>query len=318
MIMKVILPRTYFCVPSYYAKNLLNNNFFRDVHKEDEQHFFRGIKNQYEKRRFIEEKYSIGPHDERLWVCAGHSPEIFGWWFNPEIHDREVDDDDVFWPIAVDLTPDHLDLRSKIKLINEFNLSPDKNWKPYFGPDWFRAYKLAKTDPIIISLINAENTLIDIAYFIKNFSKNFRESGYELNIGYFLELFQHLNPLELYPKINIVRDILTDHNLLTIISKNKLLRDLSYSGTEKDQYLGFNVIESILMSAFAPDIKTLKPSGLNLENFRNVINILKNSKNFSAKKVAEELECADVLTNFFGKISKSYYKVLDNFYIFNF
>lgn len=275
----VYLPRTTLAVGKLYASALKRSSPFTDNPSKGQEHFFRGVRHT-EKKNFLNGRYSIGPHDDNPVLCGFHHAEVFGWWFDPDVHEREIPDDDVFWSAAVDLTPDHLDVKSKIKLIREFSLSPSRSWRDYFGNDWHRAYQMAQTDPIVTSLLDAEDILIGLRFAVRKKTAKIdgRESGFgsgyeiyvDINTSHFIGLFDYLDKHSILEDIVNIRDMIDEKSILDRIAVlEKSLVGTSFKGNRSD------LISEILMSAFLPVPRSPEQARINSGNFSSALKMLR-------------------------------------------
>ena len=153
-------------ITKIYEGRLRPTTPFIDRPLAGQKHFFRGMRNPGEIDRLLNERYSIGPHDEMMWLCGGFG-EVFGFWFVPLQHQFMDDNDDQFWPNAEVLTPDHIDMWSKARLIDRFHLEPEgAGWRDYFGAGWNEAYNVLNNDPMAKTVLSVQKRLLEANSYI--------------------------------------------------------------------------------------------------------------------------------------------------------
>ncbi len=322
MTLSVYLPRTPLIVNSLYKNTLERRSVFTDSPAKGQEHFFRGVR-QAEKRNFLNRQYSIGPHDPNFLLCGFHHAEVFGWWFDPKAHQVEIDDDDVFWDAAVNLTPDHLDLRSKIKLIREFSLSPSRNWPKYLGPDWTRAYQLSQTDPIIDSLIHAENLLLELRFRLREASSHRKDPDYkpdtsldysvDINTSVFLEIFDFLEkPRILEDTTELCNGVTAKAFLDRCFALSRELKPPDFKGNR------FDLIANIMISAFTPVPKSQDQAHMNMGNFGSCLKVLNVINPGSLRRRILDSGPQDPLFFIFANCCKRHLEVERDIYRFDF
>ena len=322
MALSVYLPRTPVVVNRMYQNALERRSPFVDSPTKRQEHFFRGVR-QPEKRNFLNKSYSIGPHDSNFLLCGFHHAEVFGWWFDPSVHQREIDDDDVFWDAAVDLTPDHLDTKSKVKLVREFCLSPSGNWLKHFGPDWTRAYRLSKTDPIIKSLLDAEDILLGLRLAIRRATADKNGGQYpsqipdeyfvDINTACFLDIFDFLEKAPILDNMHRVYTLMTQKPFLERCSIfMRALKWTEFRGVRPD------LIPEILMTAFVPVSKTSEQAHMNIGNFNACMEAFGNIDPILLKRTLLDEWPKDPLLFIFANCCRTYREVEPDIYKFDF
>ena len=183
-------------VPHMYKQRFAAHTTFEDIPRPLGTHFYRGCdKAEYD--QFMNPSFNIGPHAEDFTGCGRFNDKLFGFWFDPDIHDVDLMNDEIFYDIAKNLTPDHLDLRSKVKMIDMHGLDPDSNWSANFGVQWRRAYEVYTSDPLARDLTLAETRMVEIRDFYRtNFAirSNYQSHSPEVNAYKFVALFDHTDP----------------------------------------------------------------------------------------------------------------------------
>lgn len=275
----VYVPRIPEVVNGMYARSLPRRPYFVDNPVKEQVHFFRGVR-QHEKKNFLSERYSIGPHDENPLLCGFHHAEVFGWWFDPKVHKREIDDDEVFWDAAVDLTPDHLDLKSKIKLIREFSLSPSKKWYGHLGEDWSRAFSLSQTDPVITSLLDAEDILLGLRFWIRKATMEKcvgrhglsveNENYVDINTSRPIDIFDYLEKDGILENVISMRESITEKSFLNVFfGLSREIKKTSFRGNISE------LIQDIMTLAFVPVPKAPVRASMNMDNFSSAMEVFK-------------------------------------------
>lgn len=318
----VYLPRVPSRVNSMYAAALKRSSPFTDNPSKGQEHFFRGVR-QPEKMNFLNKRYSIGPHDKDPVLCGFHHAEVFGWWFDPSVHEREIPDDDVFWSAAADLTPDHLDIKSKVKLIRHFGLSPSGIWRSYFGNDWQRAYTMTRTDPIAVSLLDAETLLLGLRFDIRKATNTTIggsspvESKYnifvDVNTSQIIDLFDYLEKRSVYENIKSICNTLACKPVLgRLMALEKALKSSPFKGTRSD------LISEVIMSAFIPVPKPSDEPQINIGNFNSALGILQKIDAGLLKRKAWDESSRDPLFFIFANCCRGYAEFEPDVYRFEF
>lgn len=318
----VYVPRVPSIVNRMYARALTRRSPFVDSPSKGQVHFFRGVR-QAEKKNFLNERYSIGPHDENPLLCGFHHAEVFGWWFDPQVHKREIGDDDVFWEAAVNLTPDHLDLKSKIKMIRAFSLSPSKKWYGHLGEDWAKAYALSQTDPIIVSLLDAEDILLGLRFAIRESTKGVVMGRYlsggtdenyiDINTSDFIDIFDYLEKENILENVISIRDnIASDDFLKSFFLLAKTLKSTPFNGNMTD------LIPGVIMLAFVPVPKVSGQADMNMGNFYSAMRAINDINPRTLKRRSLEAGFRDPLFFIFVNCCRSYMEVEEDIYRFEF
>lgn len=322
MALSVYLPRTPLIVNRSYRNSLERRSAFTDNPAKGQEHFFRGVR-QSEKKNFLNGQYSIGPHDQNPLLCGFHHAEVFGWWFNPKEHQVEIDDDDVFWEAAVNLTPDHLDLRSKMKLIREFALSPSRNWPKFFGPDWTRAYQLSQTDPIAVSLLDAEDLLLGLRFRLRDASSCIGNKDHhpgisldysvDINTSVFLDIFDFLEKSGILNNTTQLCEAITEKNFLhKCFALSKELKSPDFHGNR------FDLISNIITTAFFPVPGRQDQAHMNMGNFASCLKALNRIDPASLRRQMLDSEPKDPLFFIFANSCKRHMEVERDIHRFDF
>jgi len=318
----VYAPRISEVVNGMYARTLPRRTSFIDNPVKGQAHFFRGVR-QHEKKNFLSERYSIGPHDENPFLCGFHHAEVFGWWFDPKVHKREIDDDEVFWDAAVDLTPDHLDLKSKIKLIREFSLSPSKKWYGHLGDDWSRAFSISKTDPVITSLLDAEDILLGLRFWIRKATMEKcvgrhglsveNENYVDINTSRPIDIFDYLEKEGILENVISMRESMTEKSFLNVFfGLSRAIKRTSFRGDIS------GLIQNIIMLAFVPVPKAPVRASMNMDNFSSAMEVFKRMDHgFLADRILDD-RSTNPLFFIFANYCRNYMQVERDVYRFEF
>jgi len=318
----VYVPRFHKLVNGMYARTLPRTPSFIDNPMEGRSHFFRGVR-QPEKKNFLNEKYSIGPHDENPLLCGFHHAEVFGWWFDPKVHKREIDDDEVFWDAAVDLTPDHLDVKSKIKLIREFSLSPSKRWYGHLGEDWLRAFSLSRTNPVITSLLDAEDVLLGLRLWIRRATMEKcvgrhgldveNENYVDINTSRPIDIFDYLEKESILDNVISMRESITEKSFLSVFfGLSRAIKRTSFRGDIS------GLIQEVIMLAFVPVPKIPGQASMNMGNFNSAMEVLKRIDQGSLRERIFDDRSRDPLFFIFANCCRNYTEVESDVYRFEF
>ena len=255
-------------LPGAYSASFGRHQVFRDNPVAGTTHFFRGMKKE-EIPDLLRPAYSIGPHDTNYSICGRFNEEVFGWWFDEKLHDRAHDSDDVFWEIGHDLTPDHLDLRSKTKLIGRFGLDPDTNWKPYLGGEWNTAYELYHGKGFARELIDAENLLLEIrnTYRDEIPCKAGHFTTYPMINAYnMVAMMDHIDAQHVTTGADFFKQLFLDQGFIEHISDiSKVLLNSTRARYSASSYISF-LVSDLMMTAFLPLSKGTERAAYNYSN----------------------------------------------------
>lgn len=260
-------------IRSQYSATVPMNGVMIENKKAKQCHYFRGMRDQ-ELPFLINRSFGIGPHDADISLAGRYHGTVIGFWFDPNIHQDETDDDEMMWPVANGLTPDHLDLRSKAKMIRRFGLNPETNWRPYFGPDWSRAFEQLKGDVLFRSMLDSEEKMLSLRLFLSESIK-----GPGINPYHFIPIFDHLFPdnmeKQLDKLIAIMRSADFTRNVTAIVNGINA-RASSNTNMRAD---ATDLLQDIIATAFVPFPDASRPPEINIRNLSLTVMFISRIRN---------------------------------------
>ncbi len=260
----------------YENRGFSAHRTFEDISRREGTHFYRGCdKAEYD--QFLNPNFDIGPHADDFVGCGRFNDKLFGFWFDPKIHDVDLRDEEIFWDIAKGLSPNHLDMRSKVKLIDMHGLNPYSDWRDDFDHQWTIAYELYTSDPLARALTLAEARMVEIRDFYRTnfvFHSNYQKSSPEVNSYKFVYLFDHTDPSHVETGSGLLhRELLSE----AFVGRARSFCDqleTTLSGGFGTRGFFESLLNGLMITAFLPVPEGVSQPGFNYGNFVDSYNFV--------------------------------------------